>query len=59
MKMMAKLTRAQLDALVYVGVLAVLWAISSLFNVPVGVDRDRAAMASTEVTTLAAGVRNH
>lgn len=59
MNMIAKLTRAQLEALAFVGILAVLSAISSMFNVPAGVDRDRAAMAPTQVMTLAAGVRHH
>ncbi len=55
MNMIDRLTRRQL-ALAYVGLLALLWAISSLFNVPAGVDRDLSAMASNRVTTLVSGV---
>ena len=47
MSKITSLTRAQLEGLAYVGVLALLWVISSVFNVSEGVDRDRAAMAMT------------
>ena len=58
MNMIARLTRAQLRALAYVGLLALLSAISSLFNGPAGVDRDLSAMASNQVTTSAAEARH-
>ena len=55
MNMIARrLTRAQLEALAFAGLLALLLAISSLLNVAAGVDRDLSAMASSEVTTSAA-----
>ena len=53
MKMIAKLTRPQLDGLVFVCVLVVLSVISSVFNVAAGVDRNRSAMAPNQVTTSA------
>ena len=46
MNMIARLTRAQLEALGFGGLLALLSAISSLLNVGAGVDRDLSAMAS-------------
>jgi len=59
MNMIARLTRRQLEALAFIGLLALLSAISSLFNVPAGVDRARSAMVSNQVTTSAAGVSDH
>jgi hypothetical protein len=53
MNMLDRLTRRQLT-LAYVGLLALLWATSSLFNVPAGVDRNLSAMASSQVTTTSA-----
>ena len=58
MKMIASLTRAQLEAMAFAGVLALLSVISSLFNVPAGVDRDLSAMAPNEVTTSAPEARH-
>jgi hypothetical protein len=58
MKMIARLTRAELEALAFLGVLAVLSVISSLFNVAAGVDRDLSAMAPHQVTTSAPEVRH-
>ena len=45
MKIMASLTRAQIEALAFASLLALLSVISSLFNVAAGVDRDLSAMA--------------
>jgi len=60
MNMIARrLTRAQLEALAFAGLLALLSAISSLLNVGAGVDRDLSAMASNQVTTLAAEKARH
>lgn len=58
MNMIARLTRRQLEAFAFAGLLALLSAISSLSNVPGGVDRDLSAMAS-QMTTSAAGVSDH
>jgi hypothetical protein len=59
MNMIAKLTRPQLQALAYVGFLALLSAISSLSNGAAGLDRDlSAARACNEVTTSAAEARH-
>jgi hypothetical protein len=52
MHRIAKLTRAQLETLVFVGLLALLHALSSVFNVPAGVDRNRSSMASGQVPTV-------
>lgn len=52
MHRITKLTRAQLETLIFVGVLALLHVMSSVFNVPAGVDRHRSAMASSQVTTF-------
>jgi hypothetical protein len=52
MHRIAKLTRAQLETLIFVVLLALLHVISSVFNVPAGVDRDRSAMASSQATTF-------
>ena len=54
MKMIVKLTRPQLDGLVFVCVLVMLSVISSVFNVAAGVDRNRSAMAPNQVTTFRA-----
>ena len=57
MHRITKLTRAQLETLIFVGLLALLHGISSVFNVPAGVDRDRSAMAFGQMTTFeSAGV---
>ena len=58
MKMIASLTRAQLEAVAFAGVLALLSVISSLFNVAAGVDRDLSVMAPNEVTTSAPEARH-
>jgi hypothetical protein len=50
-----RLTRAELEALAFVGLLALLSAIPSLRNGPAGVDRDLSAMASHRVTTGSVG----
>jgi hypothetical protein len=52
MHRIAKLTRPQVETLVFVSVLALLHVISSVFNVPAGVDRDRSALASSQMTTF-------
>jgi hypothetical protein len=52
MHRIGKLTRAQLETLIFVSVLAMLHVVSSVFNVPAGVDRDRSAMAPSQVTTF-------
>ena len=52
MHRIAKLTRAQVETLVFVGVLALLHVISSVFNVPAGVDSDRSMIASSQATTF-------
>ena len=59
MNMIARLTRAQLEALAFAGVLVLLSVISSLFNVAAGVDRDLSAMAPIQVTTSAPEARHH
>ena len=58
MNIIARLTRAQLEALAFAGLLAVLSVISSLFNVADGVDRDLSAMAPNQVTTSAPEARH-
>ncbi len=58
MNMIARLTRAQLEALAFGGLLALLSAMSSLLNVGAGVDRDLSAIASNQVTTSAAEARH-
>jgi hypothetical protein len=50
MHMMAKLTRAQVETLVFVVLMATLHVVSSVFNVPAGVDLDRSSMASNQGT---------
>jgi hypothetical protein len=52
MHKIVKLTRAQLETLAFVVLLALLHVISSVFNVPAGVDRDRPAIASSQLTTF-------
>ncbi len=52
MHMIAKLTRAQLETLIFVFVLALLSVTSSVFNVPAGVDSHRSAMPSSQLTTF-------
>jgi hypothetical protein len=52
--MIAKLTRAQLEALAYVGVLVLLSTMSTLFDVPAGVKSDLSFAASQPVATAAA-----
>jgi hypothetical protein len=59
MKIIARLERSQLEALAFASLLALLWVISSLFNVAAGVDRDLSAMAPNQVTTLALEARHH
>jgi hypothetical protein len=49
MNMISRLTRAQLEALAFVGLLALLWTISWLFNVPAGVDRDLSPISTNQV----------
>jgi hypothetical protein len=58
MNMIARLTRAQLEALAFAGLLALLSIVSSLFDVPAGVDRDLSAMAPNQVTTSAPEARH-
>jgi hypothetical protein len=48
MHLIAKLTRAQLETLIFVIVLALLSVTSSVFNVPAGVDSHRATMAPSQ-----------
>ena len=55
MKMIGRLTRAQLEALAVVGLLALLSAI----NLAAGVDRNLSAMAGNEVTTSVAEAQHH
>jgi hypothetical protein len=52
MHKIAKLTRAQLETLIFVLVLALLSITSSVFDVPAGVDSHRSAMASSQLTTF-------
>jgi hypothetical protein len=52
MHMIAKLTRAQLETLIFVFILALLSVTSSVFDVPAGVDSDRSATASSPLTTF-------
>ena len=52
MHKIAKLTRAQLETLVFVVALVLLHVVSSVFNVPAGVDGNRSSMASSQVTTF-------
>jgi hypothetical protein len=52
MHRIAKLTREQIETLIVVVVLALLHVISSVFNVPAGLDRDRPALASSQLTTF-------
>jgi len=59
MNRIARLTRAQLEGLAFAGLLALLAAISSLFDVPAGVNRDLSAMASNHLTASGAGARHH
>jgi hypothetical protein len=57
MNMIAKLTRAQLEAFAFAGLLALLSVTSSQFNVAAGVDRALSAMAPNQVTTSAPEAR--
>jgi hypothetical protein len=50
MHRIAKMTRAQLETLIFVVFLTGLHAISSIYNVPAGVYRDRSSMASSQAT---------
>ena len=59
MNMIANLTRAQLEALAFAGLLALFSVISSVFNVPAGVDRGLSAMAPVQVTTFSTGSSAH
>jgi hypothetical protein len=52
MHRIAKMTRAQLETLIFVAFLALLHVISSVYNVPAGVYRDRSSMASSQVTIV-------